>query len=194
MERCKILPLTIWGWIDSINMNVLPRISLFMAAIPLPLDDKFFSEKLKFFSEILPGISKPLRSVLKTCACVCCSTNNISDTSVLIPPCSFLQSYKCHWMAPRKPSSPRQRLRPSQPVQHVRNDALFHHMRAEFGQSVMYTGDCTALLYILHSCEWLLTIIYIKVSSWLIIHQCSVNGSPAGSGADDDSHLEVYRL
>ncbi len=44
MDRWKSLPLTIWGRIDIIKMNVLPRISFLLAAIPLPLDKKLFKE------------------------------------------------------------------------------------------------------------------------------------------------------
>ena len=44
IERWKSLPLSIWGKIDTIKMNIIPRITFLVAAIPLPFDNCFFKE------------------------------------------------------------------------------------------------------------------------------------------------------
>lgn len=44
LERWKSLPLSIWGRIDTLKMNVLPKITFLMSAIPLPLEKSFFKE------------------------------------------------------------------------------------------------------------------------------------------------------
>ena len=53
IERWKSLPLTIWGKIDSLKMNVLPRITFLIAAIPLPLDTSFFKEVDTIFRKFI---------------------------------------------------------------------------------------------------------------------------------------------
>lgn len=53
IERWKSLPLTIWGKIDSLKMNVLPRITFLIAAIPLPFDNSFFKEVDTIFREFI---------------------------------------------------------------------------------------------------------------------------------------------
>ncbi len=50
--RWKALPLSVWGKIDTLKMNVLPRIPFLMAAIPLPFDEKL-KEVNRLFREFL---------------------------------------------------------------------------------------------------------------------------------------------
>uniref|UniRef100_A0A3Q3FN93 Reverse transcriptase domain-containing protein n=1 Tax=Labrus bergylta TaxID=56723 RepID=A0A3Q3FN93_9LABR len=53
LERWKSLPLTIWGRIDTLRMNVLPRITYLIVALPLSVDRGLFKEINKLFHNFI---------------------------------------------------------------------------------------------------------------------------------------------